>query len=557
MAKKIKTIENLEKENEELRARLELSEGTIDAIRRGEVDAVVVNSPEGDKVYTLSGAEHTYSILIEAMNEGALVLSPEGVILYCNRTFAAMLGKPPYEVLGCSIYDFINEKDVESLRHMLNQSPIDKARQEIQLKSDVNNAVPTLFSIGSIEKEEESLFSAVVIDLTEQKKTEDKLEDYKKNLEEMIAIRTKDLKSAYDKLAATEKSINGILNSITDAFIAINNDWRFSYINEGALDNIAARIGKSEADLIGKVIWEEFPDFRKTILFEHFSYVMDHYTPRSFEYFQPALDVWYSLSIYPHADGITIYCRDITDIKKIEHALKERTYQLESTNKELEAFAYSLSHDLRGPLRALDGFSQTVLEDYRDVLDATGRDYLMRIQSAAQTMAQIIEGMLKLSEVIRCELRWETFSLSEIAVLIAKDLAEKDPKREIEFAIAPDVFADGDSSLLRIALYNLMENAWKFSTKIPQAKIEFTSIEKEGETIYLMRDNGIGFDMQYAHNLFQPFQRLHTGDFPGQGIGLATVQRVIRRHGGRIWAESEVGKGTTFYFTLADSGSCS
>ncbi len=244
--------------------------------------------------------------------------------------------------------------------------------------------------------------------------------------------------------------------------------------------------------------------------------------------------------------------RDISERKKSDDVLKRYATELEVSNKELEAFAYSLSHDLRAPLRSLDGFSQAVLEDYGDLLDNVGKDYLQRIRGATQTMAQITEGMLKLSEVIRYEIQWETDSLSDIVTLIAKGLREKDPERNVEFAITPGIFATGDFSLLQIALYNLMENAWKFTAKSPQTRIEFTSMQIEGATVYLVRDNGIGFDMQYAVKMFLPFQRLHTSGFAGHGIGLATVQRVILRHRGRIWAESELGKGSTFYFTLGE-----
>jgi light-regulated signal transduction histidine kinase (bacteriophytochrome) len=217
----------------------------------------------------------------------------------------------------------------------------------------------------------------------------------------------------------------------------------------------------------------------------------------------------------------------------------------------LEAFAYSVSHDLRAPLRTLDGFSQAVIDDYGDKLDDTGKDYLRRVRDAAKHMDQITKDMLMLSRVIRSELRVGDVSLSNIVSVIAKELSEKEPTRKVKFIMAPDVMVKGDSSLLQMALYNLLENAWKFTAKMKESRIEFGTMIKDNERIYFVSDNGVGFDMQYVDKLFQPFQRLHTGDaYPGTGIGLATVQRVIRRHGGRIWAESQVGKGTTFYFTL-------
>ena len=271
------------------------------------------------------------------------------------------------------------------------------------------------------------------------------------------------------------------------------------------------------------------------------------------------MPVWALISgspiYYGGAQAVMGVIQDISDRKKADDDLKRYAAELEVSNKELEAFAYSLSHDLRAPLRTLDGFSQAVLDDYGDRLDDTGKDYLLRVRTAAQNMAQITEDMLKLSKVIRNDLRWETVNLSEMVSQIAKDLSEKEPERKIGFTIAPNVFAEGDPSLLHIAIYNLIENAWKFTAKSPQALIEFAMIREDNSDVYFVKDNGIGFNMQYTDKLFLPFQRLHANtDFPGHGIGLATVQRVISRHGGKIWADSEQGKGTAIYFTLGNYG---
>jgi PAS domain S-box-containing protein len=263
---------------------------------------------------------------------------------------------------------------------------------------------------------------------------------------------------------------------------------------------------------------------------------------------------WYNSSIYDsHGKLVSVLSQvlDITERKMAEEHLKQYTADLEVSNKELEAFAYSVSHDLRAPLRTLDGFSQAVVDDYGDKLDDTGKDYLRRVRDAAKHMDQITKDMLTLSRVIRSELRIGDVNLSNIVSSLTKDLIEKEPTRKVNFIIAPDVMVKGDASLLQMALYNLLENAWKFTAKTKEARIEFGTMVKDDERIYFVSDNGVGFDMQYVDKLFQPFQRLHTNaEYPGTGIGLATVQRVIRRHSGRIWAESQVGKGTTFYFTL-------
>jgi len=229
----------------------------------------------------------------------------------------------------------------------------------------------------------------------------------------------------------------------------------------------------------------------------------------------------------------------------------ERTIQLEAANRELEAFSYSVSHDLRAPLRGIDGFSQALLEDYADTLDDQGRDYLRRVRSATQRMAGLIDDLLNLSRITRGELRREAVDLSAQARSVAEQLRQAQPERQVEFHIADGLTAEGDPRLLRIALENLLGNAWKFTGKTDPAVIEFGLRRERGEAIYFVRDNGAGFDMAYAGKLFGAFQRLHdVREFEGTGIGLATVQRIIRRHGGRVWAEGESGHGATFHFTL-------
>jgi two-component system, NtrC family, sensor kinase len=225
--------------------------------------------------------------------------------------------------------------------------------------------------------------------------------------------------------------------------------------------------------------------------------------------------------------------------------------ELERKNKELEAFSYSVSHDLRAPLRTINGFSKILLEDYGGDLSGKAKEYLKNVCISAQRMNELIDGMLDLSRVGRAELTRTTIDLSKMAQLVVEELGRGDPGRTIECRIADDLVADADSRLMRIALDNLLGNAWKFTSKTAAAQIEFSS-ERQGEDlVFFVRDNGSGFDMKYAANLFSPFRRLHSeADFSGTGVGLATVHRVVDRHGGRIWATGEVDKGATMYFTL-------
>jgi len=234
-----------------------------------------------------------------------------------------------------------------------------------------------------------------------------------------------------------------------------------------------------------------------------------------------------------------------------ERHVMERTAELEAANKELESFSYSVSHDLRAPLRGIDGFSQALLEDYGDRLDRQGKNYLQRVRAASQRMAELIDDMLSLSRVSRGEMKREPVNLGALARSIATELHNADSQRQVEFIIIPELPASGDARLLRVVMENLLRNAWKFTGKNSTAKIEVGVDRRNGQPVYFVRDDGAGFDMAYAGKLFGAFQRLHSSaEFQGTGIGLATVQRVIRRHGGRVWAESKVGQGATFYFTL-------
>ena len=243
---------------------------------------------------------------------------------------------------------------------------------------------------------------------------------------------------------------------------------------------------------------------------------------------------------------------DIRDLNKgLEKRVQERTKQLEETNRELDAFAYTVSHDLRAPLRAIDGFSEALLEDYGGRLDEEGKRYLGYLREGTREMSDLIGGLLQLSRATREGIDPQAVDLSEMARLVAEELRKADPLRGAVFSIAPGVAAFADHRMMRSVLENLLGNAWKYTSRRSDGSIEFGVEAKDGESVFFVRDNGAGFDMAYADKLFLPFQRLHQAEeFPGIGIGLATVERIILRHGGKIWAESAPGKGATFHFTL-------
>ena len=237
----------------------------------------------------------------------------------------------------------------------------------------------------------------------------------------------------------------------------------------------------------------------------------------------------------------------------LEQRVQERTAQLEASNRELEAFSYSVAHDLRAPLRSIDGFNQALLEDYGKDFPPDAQELMQRSRQASQRMSQLIDDLLNLSRVARAEMRRQRVSLSEIAQSVATELQKNEPDRKVTFQIEPGLFANGDDRLLRLVLENLLGNSFKFTRDKPEAKIEFKSMRQDGKRVLFVRDNGAGFKMEYANKLFGPFQRLHAAtEYPGTGIGLATVHRILMRHGGKIRPESKEGFGATFYFTLPD-----
>ena len=242
---------------------------------------------------------------------------------------------------------------------------------------------------------------------------------------------------------------------------------------------------------------------------------------------------------------------EIETRRRTEASLEQKRQDLEIANEELRAFSYSVSHDLRAPLRTISGFSSALAEDCRDRLDDTGREYLARIQNGCLRMEQMIDGLLTLSRVTQSEMRLESVPVSEIAKRILHELAEHEPERRIEPEIEAGLVVHGDQRLLTVALENLLQNAWKFTAGRDAARIRLYQQRQDGKTVICVGDNGAGFDMRYARDLFTPFTRLHQqAEFPGCGIGLATAQRVILRHGGRIWAEGKVNEGARFCFTL-------
>ena len=343
-----------------------------------------------------------------------------------------------------------------------------------------------------------------------------------------------------------------VLTGMTDGFIILDNQERIVEANPSAQDILDLSLGELIGKQFEQIIFNLQPDGERLDLMEGKTIEIQLTNDRENQVYELSDSPFYEKQ--GTLGGRIIFLHDVTDRKRLEQHLIQRTAQLESINKELEAFSYSVSHDLRAPLRGINGFSLILLEDYGSQLDDQAKTYLERVLSETQRMDHLINDLLEFSRLTRTENKTENINLSIIAQKIAKNLHEAEPDRQLEIEIQPELHVNGDARLLEIALINLLENAFKFTKKTPHARIQFGQTEVEGERTFFVRDNGVGFDMAYVKKLFGAFQRLHKeSEYPGTGIGLTNVQRIIHRHSGQIWTEAAVNQGATFYFTLPES----
>jgi PAS domain S-box-containing protein len=382
-------------------------------------------------------------------------------------------------------------------------------------------------------------------------------------LDDQVAERTAELQES-------QHFLQTVFQSIRDGLCVVGMEGRIQQAN-GWL----AELFPSGETIVGRFCHEVFcgPDRPCSVC--ALREVLDSGVPTSSLLPHPDQSIeggWLEYSVFPHRNewgnmtGVIVQLKDVTERERarsqagrlqveLEERVALRTDELAAANRELEAFAYSVSHDLRAPLRAMDGFSQALLEDMAARLDTQGQDYLMRIRRASRKMSQLIDDLLALSRVTRRELRLARVDISELARESFQELSATAPDRQVEVTVEDGLWAMGDASLLRIALQNLVGNAWKYSSRTQKSEIAVTGGQDQTNSVFSVTDNGAGFDMALVGRLFAPFQRLHTdSQFEGSGIGLATVERIVRRHGGRIWAESSPGEGACFSVSLPRRG---
>jgi PAS domain S-box-containing protein len=471
----------------------------------------------------------------------------EGNILYANESTFSMHGYEKEEFMGLNLEQLDTPESAELIAPRMREIELKgEAKFEVSHRRKDGEDLPLLVDVKKIEWFGKQALLSIATDISERKQAEEglhKINEYL-NFYRMAVDNMRDYRIA-----------------------VVDKDYCYKIVSKQYYDHYDQRktaiVGKTVAELMSSDVFDSMIKPKLDQAFQGQTVIFTAW----FETPMMGKRI-YEVSYYPIFEddrtvgAVAATIQDITERKKaedeiimlnkeLEQRVVERTVQLEAVNKELESFAHSISHDFRAPLRALDGFSASLQTKYDEHLDDEGRHYLNRIRNAAIYMSNLVDDLLALSRITRKEFKKRQVDLSKLAAEIFVALQEAEPQREARFKIAPDLQVSGDAALLQAALQNLLENAWKFSSKEAQAEIEVGRTTVEGEAVFFVRDNGVGFNMAYSDKLFGAFQRLHgVNEFPGTGIGLATVQRIINRHGGRIWAESEVGKGATFFFTL-------
>lgn len=487
----------------------------------------------------LRANEERFRSLAETANDAIISADSHGNIVYFNRAGELLFGYAASEICGQPLTLLMPSRFQETHRRgfqrfLTTREPhVIGKTVELAGKRKDGTEFPLQLSLAVWATSEGTFFTGILSDISERKRAE-------------------------EALRQSEERFRLMVSNVKDyAILMLDPEGRVVSWNEGA-----ERIkGYRAEEIIGKHFScfypaEDVQNGKPTLELQEAA-KHGRFEEEGWRLRKDGLRFWASVVVTALRDekgtlrGFGKVTRDITERRRAEQEILHRSAELAAANKELEAFSYSVSHDLRAPLRGIDGFSQAVLEDYAQQLDDTGKDYLQRIRAGTQRMGALIDDLLNLSRVTRAEMHRESVDLSSLAKEVAAELSASHPDRKVDFKVAAGLKAKGDTRLLRIVLQNLIGNSWKFTSKRPQAEIEFALTQENGKPAYFVRDNGAGFDSAYAAGLFGAFQRLHAmNEFPGTGIGLATVQRIIHRHGGDVWAEGAVNQGATFYFTL-------
>jgi len=487
----------------------------------------------------IDSSRRKYADLYDFSPVGYFTFDKNGLIQDVNHTGAGMLDREKRLLISRPIQNFIELNSHAAFRSHLRDVFRIKTRQtcEIYLKNKSGVQFPAQFQSIVVDSGEETSEACrtVVIDISERKRIE-------------------------LSLSESEEKFRTLFESASDALFIIDMKGKILDTNAIAYE----RLGYTKDELLRMPLSKLEDPYFAALLPERMEIMKKngHMTVESVHLRKNGSSMPVELNarvMNLHGEPVIFsVVRDITERKKAEQhilalnkQLKRQVAKLDTANKELEAFIYSVSHDLRAPLNWISGFTQLLYEGYADRLDTEAKDYLTRIKNGSDRMSQLIEDLLRLSSISRQDTEFVDYDLSSLASTIVKSLRDATPARNVEVVIAEDLHASVDPELMKIALTNLLNNAWKFTSKTENARIEFGITEKDAKTVYFIKDNGAGFNPAYADKMFLPFHRLHPEkEFEGTGIGLAIVERIICRHEGKVWSEGKIDKGATIYFTL-------
>lgn len=552
---------DLRAEIEELKTRLSETEATLNAIRRGEVDAIVVSGEDGDKIFSITSSETPYRIIIENMDEGAVTLSSSGIILYCNQRFSEIVNIPFEKIIGTNFEDYISFNDIPELGRILKSGLKRSQKGELALSS----ARKTVrLSLSPLPPNIPGDICIIVSDITE-------ISNYQNYLREMVDERTSELKIAnlklnsdIEKLRVAEKALqesrerlslaleNGQIGTwewdlASDAFICDERTERMFGIKNVTPD-------KTYPSFFNFIHEEDLPHVRRTVCkvieeSDHLDTIF-RVKPYNGEANYISIKAFINRDNDGKAISMTGVCFDVTGMKKaVEQALIKINEELLRSNTDLQQFAYVASHDLQEPLRMVSSFTQLLQHKYYDKLGTDGNEYIHYAVEGSKRMYELLNGLLAYSRIQTRGREFTEVSMNRVVEKVTENLRLiiTETKAVIKHSGLPDIV--GDENQMIQVIQNLIENGLKFRRGIPE--IEISCEKKDDYYIFAVKDKGIGMESQYFDRIFRIFQRLHRSDaYSGTGIGLAICKRIIERHEGKIWVESELGVGSSFFFSI-------